>query len=41
MHKRRDQITSEEIEVMSVDRMAFDKEGRGTGESGKVQTSCT
>lgn len=33
MHKRRGQMTSEEIEVMFVDRMAFGKEGRGTGES--------
>lgn len=41
MHKRRGQMTSEEIEVMFVDRTAFGKDGRGIGESRNVQTSCS
>ena len=32
MHKSGDQITSEELEAMFVDRVAFEKEVRGIGE---------
>lgn len=40
MYKRRDQISSEEMEVMFMDRVAFEKEGRDIGRTGTFKAPC-
>lgn len=37
MHKRKGRNTLEDVEVMLMDRVAFEQEGRDTGQSRKVQ----